>query len=227
MRVQIIKYGTLSILSQEPLLDRWDNYRRKQELGVDGASNVILVDAGERKLLVDTGYGYEGDLSAENVERNRLVLEYHLALHGLQFEDITDLFLTHAHWDHIGNLPHFPRARVCAWERLAEFGFFPRLQGMRLEGVPEGEEILPGVKVLGTPGHTLNHGSLIVDEDIAIAGDAIVDYSYYRDFSVWNFNADFYGLDAARESIRKLATPGRLIIPGHGLPFFVDRAAGE
>jgi len=42
-------------------------------------------------------------------------------------------------------------------------------------GVPDGEEFLPGVQVLATPGHTRNHGSLLVDQEIALAGDAIVD----------------------------------------------------
>jgi glyoxylase-like metal-dependent hydrolase (beta-lactamase superfamily II) len=90
-----------------------------------------------------------------------------------------------------------------------------------VNGVPDGEELRPGVRVLATPGHTMTHGSLIVDDEIALAGDAIVDYSYFRDDSVWNFNADFYGLEAARESIRKLTEPARLIVPGHGMPFWV------
>ena len=90
-----------------------------------------------------------------------------------------------------------------------------------VNGVPDGEELRPGVRVLATPGHTMTHGSLVVDNEIALAGDAIVDYSYFRDDAVWDFNADFYGLAAARESIRKLTEQARLIVPGHGMPFWV------
>lgn len=90
-----------------------------------------------------------------------------------------------------------------------------------MNGVPDGKEFLPGVRVLATPDHTITHGSLVVDDEIALAGNAIGDYFYFRDDAVWNFNADFYGLEAARESIRKLTDQSRLIAPGHGMPFWV------
>jgi glyoxylase-like metal-dependent hydrolase (beta-lactamase superfamily II) len=86
-------------------------------------------------------------------------------------------------------------------------------------GVPDGEEFLGGVRVVATPGHTRGHASLIVDEGIAVAGDAIVDYSFFRDDAVWSFNADFFGLDAGRESMRRLAERAKLVVPGHGGPF--------
>lgn len=217
MRVKIIQHGTLSILSEEPRADPRENHEWKTALGVDGASNVILVEGSDYKLLVDTGYGYESDSSEVNRERNRLNLEWHLRQHGLHFRDLTDVFLTHAHYDHLGNLYLFPQAHIHAYEGLAAWGNWEDVNG-----VPDGAEFLPGVRVLATPGHTRTHGSLIIDDEIALAGDAIVDYSYFRDDSVWHFNADFYGLEAARESIRKLTEQARLIVPGHGMPFWVS-----
>jgi len=82
----------------------------------------LLVDDGDRKILIDTGVGKKQD------ERFRKHFYPHdentftdeLAKIGLKNEDITDVFLTHFHFDHVGGaleydasgkiVPVFPNA---------------------------------------------------------------------------------------------------------------------
>lgn len=82
----------------------------------------LLIEAGERKILVDTGLGDKQDA------RFRSHFEPHgtdnllqsITQNGLHIEEITDVFLTHLHFDHCGGavgtnssgdyVPVFPNA---------------------------------------------------------------------------------------------------------------------
>ena len=62
----------------------------------------LLVDQGDRKILIETGIGNhysEKYLQNNGVEPGNH-LQTSLAKNGLSEEDITDVFLTHLHWDH-------------------------------------------------------------------------------------------------------------------------------
>jgi glyoxylase-like metal-dependent hydrolase (beta-lactamase superfamily II) len=90
--------------------------------------------------------------------------------------------------------------------------------------------MLPGVEVLFTPGHTVDHASIIVNSmlgglkaRIAVAGDAVLSHGYLQSGRVWQYNADFHSAEAAAESIRQLLERCDVIIPGHGTPFMSPR----
>lgn len=86
------------------------------------AMRCLLIETGERKILVDTGLGDKQD------DKFRSYFHPHgdhtllgsLAAKGLQPEDITDVLLTHLHFDHVGGavrydesgnlVPTFPNA---------------------------------------------------------------------------------------------------------------------
>ncbi len=86
------------------------------------AMRCLLVEIGLRKILIDTGIGDKQD------EKFRSHFEPHgaetlltsLATKGFQPEEITDVFLTHLHFDHVGGavkrdaagrlVPTFPNA---------------------------------------------------------------------------------------------------------------------
>lgn len=74
-----------------------------------GESRTILVDTGsEDKSLL-------GAFEARNLRPPILLLEQI----GIHREEITDILLTHAHWDHIGCISQFPNARI--WIQTREF----------------------------------------------------------------------------------------------------------
>lgn len=86
------------------------------------AMRCLLIETTDRKILIDTGIGDKQD------EKFRSHFEPHgahtlaksLAARGLSPEDITDVLLTHLHFDHVGGavlkdasgrlVPAFPRA---------------------------------------------------------------------------------------------------------------------
>jgi glyoxylase-like metal-dependent hydrolase (beta-lactamase superfamily II) len=141
---------------------------------------------------------------------------------GINPDDIDAVFITHWHRDHFGNLEVFKKAAHLASKDLVKRIGLDGFQGVRNE-----EEIAEGVKVVLTPGHTIDHASIIVDSivggvkaRVAIAGDAVVSHSYFQSGQIWQYNADFYSIEVARQSILRLTSLSDIIIPGHGVPFF-------
>lgn len=66
------------------------------------ALRCLLVDSGEKKILIETGIGNhfpEKHLQNNGVE-NWEILEESLNQNGYSVEEITDVFFTHLHWDH-------------------------------------------------------------------------------------------------------------------------------
>ena len=122
-----------------------------------GWSTITLIRRGERLALVDCGaFGHRKLLIAE------------LAARGLGPSDITDLLLTHTHYDHAVNWVLFPKARVAVgaveldwalgepWGEtvvpelyVRELGLFPKT-----ERIADGEEVFPGIAAHLAPGHT-------------------------------------------------------------------------
>ena len=148
------------------------------------AMRTLLVETGNRKILIDTGIGNIQD------DRFRSHFEPHgpqtlfnsLANAGVRREDITDVFLTHLHFDHCGgalwqneetslpelsfpnalywtNEPHFKWATNPNPREKASFlpeNFLPLQEQDRLRfiEVRQNIEFLPGFRVRFVYGHT-------------------------------------------------------------------------
>lgn len=181
-------------------------YAHKTGKGRFAASpaTVLLRDSG-KTVLVDPGC-------------NPDLLRAAMARHGVTAADIDLIFLTHYHLDHLLNLSHFPGTAVAdGWEIYSGDEYVAYRE--RLPGT--------GIRVLTTPGHAVEHASLVVSTDqgrCAIAGDVF----WWDDGQERKLDADSllalpdrYALDLAalRESRLKLLHEADYIIPGHGEPF--------
>ncbi|MXN91416.1 MBL fold metallo-hydrolase [Flavobacterium sp. Sd200] len=71
---------------------------------IDMAARCLLVEDGNRLILIDTGmgnkqgdkfFGYYSLWGDHNIDKS-------LAEHGFNRDDVTDVFLTHLHFDHVG-----------------------------------------------------------------------------------------------------------------------------
>ncbi len=125
-------------------------------------------------ILVDTGIGEPTDLVSDWRVVNRSVADA-LAEIDLSPVDVSLVVNTHLHFDHCGQnavFAHAPflvqraelaRARREEPEVAGWFDF----AGARFELLDGDCDVLPGVRVLATPGHTLGHQSVVVD----VAGD--------------------------------------------------------
>ena len=145
--------------------------------------------------------------------------------HGLRPSDIHEVFITHWHHDHFGNLPLFQNATIVfagvsreEVEYLSRnFNFSPRLLELR-----EGDSWHEGLQVIHTPGHNKSHHSIILyfkDRKLVVAGDAIVSKCYYDADEVYPYNGDFMSEEIALKSMGKIKSIADIIIPGHGQPF--------
>lgn len=83
----------------------WERYVKADENNmIPLASRCLLADTGDRRILVDVGMG---DKQSEKFFSYYHLfgddsLEGNLAAHGYKPEDITDVILTHLHFDHVG-----------------------------------------------------------------------------------------------------------------------------
>jgi glyoxylase-like metal-dependent hydrolase (beta-lactamase superfamily II) len=82
---------------------------------------IWLIRGQGRNILFDSGYHRDTFLkefpSTEYIRPDEAV-----KLAGIQPEDITDIVISHAHWDHMGGIDLFPKAKV--WIQKEEFRYY-------------------------------------------------------------------------------------------------------
>ncbi|GAA3438886.1 MBL fold metallo-hydrolase [Kutzneria kofuensis] len=163
---------------------------------VAASAGGLLVERGDRKLLIDAGLGpFRGPLSVGKEPFGAAdsgSLPDILAELGVDPGEIDTVAYTHLHLDHVGwafvdGRKFFPNARylVAAQEWaphdhgvtvpgvIAETTVVPMRGNHELIG--EGEEVWPGVHAIVTPGHTPGHSSFIVSAEagrIVVFGDS-------------------------------------------------------
>lgn len=159
--------------------------RNRVSLGL----NVPLIEAGGKRILVDTGIGDKWNAKQQRIyrlERSVTLLDG-LARLGLDPEDIDVVVNSHLHFDHAGGntrlvdgrpVPTFPRARYLVqkgeWEdathshernraSYGETSFVPVAEHGQLELVEGEVEVAPGVHVAPVGGHTAHHQMIRVE----------------------------------------------------------------
>ena len=198
----------------------------------------ILVDAGCDKNLPAAI-----DFGVTNYTRPDSVL---LQL-GLKASDITDIIITHPHWDHVDGINFFPGANVWiqkedynyfvsqAWQKNQKHGGFVKKDVLQLvERNVDGKvtlvdgddkEIIPGIKVYTGSRHTYNSqyvGIRTGTEKIIIASDNIwVYYSLEKLLPAPSYGTlDPAGYVAAMKRMKTLVSKIDYIIPGHDAKLF-------
>jgi N-acyl homoserine lactone hydrolase len=190
-----------------------------------GWSGITLLRGGGRVVLVDTGgFGVREPLARA------------LAARGVAPADVTDVLLTHVHYDHAVNALLFPQAALwiseadLAWARGREPGFdpVPELYAAELDRNPRTRRldgdggVLPGIDAIAAPGHT--PGCLVYrvtgeDGVVLFAGDAVKNRAELLSGKV-DMTVDRAASEASVRLVRDLwaDTPGALLVPGHDLP---------
>lgn len=177
--------------------------------------NSILIFAGDKKILVDTGLGHklsDKAITQWGLEWPEGTLLENLAAHGLAPEDIDLVVNTHLHSDHCGGdtllvgeaiLPTFPNAQYYV-QRL-EFAdaynpdertrgtylpenFVPLWQEGRLNFYHGDTEIANGVRAILTRGHTRGHQCILLkapDQPPALFVADLTSYAVHFAKTAW------------------------------------------
>lgn len=210
------------------------------ELDIDYYFWVIRDTATGDVTLVDTGFAPEvGDRRRrEHYTTPGEALPRQL---GIAPESVTAIVITHAHWDHTGNIGQFPNAQLVMAETEYDFWTGPLAARTHFAAHAEPAEIAllarareqdrltlirgrhalrPGVELIEVGGHT--PGQLIVSVATAagatavLASDALHFYAeaeYDRPFAIL---ADLPAMYRAYDLLNELAgQPGTHLVAGH------------
>jgi len=133
---------------------------------LEGGPEKILVDTGMEQFMVPAGMEEQYGLKVQEFEDA-------LATYGLKPEDIDIIIHTHLHNDHCENDYKCTKARAYVQKREYEFfqnphpldhRYFPDLlDDVEVVQVDGDQEIVEGIQVLLTPGHTVGGQSVVVN----------------------------------------------------------------
>ena len=88
---------------------------------IDIAMVVWLIRGGGRNILFDSGYHRDTFLK-EFPSTDYIRPDEAVKLAGIQPGAVTDIVISHAHWDHLGGIDLFPKATI--WIQKEEFRYY-------------------------------------------------------------------------------------------------------
>lgn len=193
MKVHVLRSGTLQgelawliLKSGKTLVDK--NHIHEPRIWADYPTHAVLIEHPEGRLLWDTGVPrnwetewVDGDFQnffpvKEDITANTGWLDSGLSQLELTPEDIDILVLSHLHYDHVGNARMFDNGKTRIVTHNDELAGVKTIEGpvngahlvsqysgIPMEGTAGDCEILPGVRLINTPGHTWGTMSLQID----------------------------------------------------------------
>jgi glyoxylase-like metal-dependent hydrolase (beta-lactamase superfamily II) len=208
---------------------------------IDTIYALWLIRGGVRNILFDSGFHRERWFKEWTI-KDYLRPDEAVKLAGVNPEEVTDIVISHAHWDHMGGIDLFPKAVV--WIQKEEFLYYTgpawqpggdhggidpddvqQLVRLNTEGrlrLVDGDniEIFPGIRVYTGGRHTFASQYLRIagNPPFVLASDNVY---LYRNLAEHKASATFSDADHAaniqnQERMIKLAggNPDR-VIPGH------------
>lgn len=205
--------------------------------------SACLIKTDDGPILVDAGVHPDGmkDPAAAMGQRARhhhLMmteeddLRFRLREIGVEPGEVTHIIISHLHWDHAGCCNFFPEATFVIQraeyryalhpDSLGRAAYLPHLfEGMKKLDLREGDaEVVRGVSVISTPGHTPGHQAVLVSlpnsGTIVLARDAIYTYENIEldlpGGAPWNAAA---AMDSMHRLVHLARWTGGLLLPGH------------
>jgi glyoxylase-like metal-dependent hydrolase (beta-lactamase superfamily II) len=233
-QVYAIRYAVLPDFPVAGLVKGADPSRK-----MDIAMMVWLVKGNGRNILVDSGF-YRDQFFKEWTVKDFVRPSDALAPLGLKPEDITDVIITHMHWDHADGMDLFPKAKI--WIQKDEYTYYtgeawqqPRTHGgidpddvmaivkLNTQGRValvngDAQEIIPGITCYIGGKHTWQSQYVTVDSragKIVLASDNMYLYENLEKHVPIAATLDADSNLRAQDRMKQLAADPKLIVPGH------------
>ena len=207
-------------------------------------TNHLLIESGDRVVLVDVGSGSRFLNTAGRLMAN-------LEAAGIDAGSITDVVITHAHPDHIWGIrddfdePILPEATYTIgaeefdwWMTEDRVNMVPEImqqfvvgavnsltaEGLEWNRAAGGRQIAPGVSLMPTPGHTPGHMSLRIESEgkqLIALGDCMTHahISFERPGWVGGFDLVPEQTVATRMRLLDMAASDEIALLGYHFPF--------
>lgn len=187
----------------------------KSSAGALGLSTCALLRTDEHTMLFDTGA--HGSIK---------ILQASLEALGVSPSQVDTVFLSHLHYDHLNNVAFYPNAGIITGRREWEYATQTKDEWTPLESilylrdhrkvrlVEDGEEVLPDMRAIWTPGHTPGHMSLAIDTPegtLVLAGDAVKNRSELE----LEYSDQYVDQQASASSIKRIKGMATKVLPGH------------
>ncbi len=231
--VYAIRYATIPGFPVGSLIKGAEESRK-----IDIAMMVWLIRGGGHNIVVDSGF-YRPQFFKSFKVTDFARPDEAVARAGVKPEEVTDLILTHAHWDHADGADLFPKAQI--WIQKEEYRYYTgeawqpdgkhggiELEDMayllrantegRLHLVDGDREILPGVRVLIGGRHTWASQYVAVagkPGPIVLASDNMYLYENLDKHLPIAQTFDAASNLAAQDKMKTLVRDPRFIVPGH------------
>jgi len=213
---------------------------------LDIAMAVWLVKGNGRNVLVDAGF-YREQFFKQWKIKDFVKPSDALADVGLKPEDITDVIISHMHWDHADGMDLFPKAKI--WIQKDEYTYYtgeawqqPRTHGgidpddvvaivkLNMQGRVglvngDAQEIIPGITCYTGGKHTWQSQYVGVNSKegaVVLASDNMYLYENLDKHVPIAATLDAESNLRAQDRMKQIAANPKLIIPGHD-PAMFDR----
>jgi glyoxylase-like metal-dependent hydrolase (beta-lactamase superfamily II) len=139
--VYAIRYATIPDFAVNQLVAKAEPARK-----LDIAMMVWLVRGNGRNILVDAGFYREQFFKQWHVT-DFVKPSDAVKRAGVNSEDITDVIVTHMHWDHADGMDLFPKARIWLQKDELEYYAGEAWQSRRTHGGIDPDDVLTAVKL--------------------------------------------------------------------------------
>lgn len=225
-----VQYGELHGFPAAGLVLGADTARR-----VDLSMMVWLLRGGGRTILVDAGFYRPQFLASWDVKDYQRP-DSALLRAGVRAEDVTDIIVSHLHWDHADGADLFPNATV--WLQDGEYRYYQDTVNQRRTGVfpvdvamieaikaagrlrlvaGDSQAVAPGVTVFTGGRHTRESQYVLVDgvhDRVVIASDNVYLFENLTGRRPIAATWDTVSNLAAQRRMVDQAAPD-LVVPGH------------